>query len=184
MPLVLQPIILMDQGGSSMSVSENGVVGTLRAQTHGHEPIVLPKAYALQGAGATSQQANGSGFKEEECYTLNCTDIHGIALGFNTNARPDEMKFVADEASTLTRSQRAGVLQNTAVRRLTPIECERLQGFPDGYTDIKPNGKPTPDGPRYKALGNSWAVPCVRWIGQRIQDYTNKLDIKDEEVVL
>jgi DNA (cytosine-5)-methyltransferase 1 len=55
------------------------------------------------------------------------------------------------------------------VRRLTPVECERLQGFPDGYTDIKPKGKPTPDGPRYKALGNSWAVPNVRWIGERIQ---------------
>jgi DNA (cytosine-5)-methyltransferase 1 len=76
------------------------------------------------------------------------------------------------------------IAQAMAVRRLTPTECERLQGFPDGYTDIKPNGKPTPDGPRYKALGNSWAVPCARWIGQRIQEYTNKLDIKDKEVVL
>lgn len=55
-----------------------------------------------------------------------------------------------------------------AVRRLTPVECERLQGFPDHYTDIKPKGKPTPDGPRYKALGNSWAVPVARWIGERI----------------
>ncbi len=51
------------------------------------------------------------------------------------------------------------------VRRLTPIECERLQGFPDGYTDIMLN---TPDGPRYKALGNSMAVPVMRWIGSRI----------------
>ena len=56
-----------------------------------------------------------------------------------------------------------------AVRRLTPTECERLQGFPDGYTEIQPSGKPTPDGPRYKALGNSWAVPVARWIGERIQ---------------
>ncbi len=55
-----------------------------------------------------------------------------------------------------------------AVRRLTPVECERLQGFPDGYTDICPRGKPTPDGPRYKALGNSMAVPCMAWIGRRI----------------
>jgi DNA (cytosine-5)-methyltransferase 1 len=54
------------------------------------------------------------------------------------------------------------------VRRLTPAECEKLQGFPVGYTDIKPKGKPTADGPRYKALGNSWAVPNVRWIGERI----------------
>lgn len=61
------------------------------------------------------------------------------------------------------------VMQSMAVRRLTPIECERLQGFPDGYTDIKPKGKPTPDGPRYKALGNSMAVPVMRWIGQRIE---------------
>ena len=58
--------------------------------------------------------------------------------------------------------------QAMAVRRLTPVECERLQGFPDGYTDIQPKGKATPDGPRYKALGNSMAVPVMRWIGERI----------------
>jgi len=55
-----------------------------------------------------------------------------------------------------------------AVRRLTPVECERLQGFPDRYTDIQPKGKATPDGPRYKALGNSMAVPVMAWIGKRI----------------
>jgi DNA (cytosine-5)-methyltransferase 1 len=58
------------------------------------------------------------------------------------------------------------VMQKMAVRRLTPIECERLQGFPDNYTNIKDN---CPDGPRYKALGNSMAVPVMRWIGERIQ---------------
>jgi len=57
-----------------------------------------------------------------------------------------------------------------AVRRLTPTECERLQGFPDGYTNIPWRKKPeSPDGPRYKALGNSWAVPVVAWIGRRIE---------------
>ena len=58
-----------------------------------------------------------------------------------------------------------------AVRRLTPTECERLQGFPDGYTQIPWRNKSAedcPDGPRYKALGNSWAVPVVAWIGERI----------------
>jgi DNA (cytosine-5)-methyltransferase 1 len=56
------------------------------------------------------------------------------------------------------------------VRRLTPVECERLQGFPDGYTDIPWRKSPeSPDGPRYKALGNSMAVPCMKWIGERIQ---------------
>ena len=65
------------------------------------------------------------------------------------------------------------IAQTMAVRRLTPVECERLQGFPDGYTDIKLKNKPTPDGPRYKALGNSMAVPVMAWIGKRIQEVEN-----------
>jgi DNA (cytosine-5)-methyltransferase 1 len=60
------------------------------------------------------------------------------------------------------------VMHNMAVRRLTPVECERLQGFPDNYTNIKEN---CPDGNRYKALGNSMAVPVMRWIGERINEY-------------
>ena len=61
------------------------------------------------------------------------------------------------------------VAQTMQVRRLTPVECERLQGFPDNYTNIPWRNKTeSPDGPRYKALGNSMAVPCMRWIGERI----------------
>ena len=59
-----------------------------------------------------------------------------------------------------------------SVRRLTPTECERLQGFPDGWTQIAWKGKPAsecPDGPRYRALGNSMAVNVMRWIGRRIE---------------
>lgn len=56
-----------------------------------------------------------------------------------------------------------------AVRRLTPTECERLQGFPDGWTDVPYRSKPAADGPRYKALGNSMAVPVMRWIGEQIE---------------
>ena len=55
------------------------------------------------------------------------------------------------------------------VRRLTPLETERLQGFPDGYTAVPHRGKPAADGPRYKSHGNSWAVPCITWIGRRIE---------------
>lgn len=61
-----------------------------------------------------------------------------------------------------------GAIVGSAVRRLTPHECERLQGFSDDYTLIPYRGKPAADGPRYKALGNSFAVPVVRWIGERI----------------
>ena len=72
-----------------------------------------------------------------------------------------------------THGHEPAVLHAMQVRRLTPVECERLQGFPDNYTAIPWRKKPAsecPDGPRYKALGNSWAVPVVRWIGKRIQE--------------
>ena len=60
------------------------------------------------------------------------------------------------------------MIQNYAVRRLTPLECERLQGAPDNWTAITYRGKPIADGPRYKMIGNSMAVPVMRWLGERI----------------
>ena len=70
-----------------------------------------------------------------------------------------------------------------AVRRLTPVECERLQGFPDGHTDVPYRGKPASDGPRYKAIGNSMAVPCMAFIGLRIDLHLSEIDLPavDEE---
>jgi DNA (cytosine-5)-methyltransferase 1 len=70
-------------------------------------------------------------------------------------------------AYTLSTLQDQQLFVESRVRRLTPTECERLQGFPDGFTDIKEKG--TPDSHRYKALGNSMAVPVMKWIGERIQ---------------
>jgi DNA (cytosine-5)-methyltransferase 1 len=64
----------------------------------------------------------------------------------------------------------AAVATNWAVRRLTPVECERLQGFSDGFTNVPWRGKGhSPDGRRYKALGNSMAVNVMRWLGDRIE---------------
>ena len=81
-----------------------------------------------------------------------------------------------DVTATITRavggSNTSGpkIMQSMAVRRLTPVECERLQGFPDNYTNIPWRGKPeSPDSLRYKAMGNSMAVPCMKWIGERIE---------------
>ena len=96
------------------------------------------------------------------------TPVVAIGLDEEQNARVDgfgTLKARMDgggfEGSVMTPAMQ--------VRRLTPVECERLQGFPDGYTNVPWRGKPeSPDGPRYKALGNSWAVPVVRWIGERI----------------
>jgi DNA (cytosine-5)-methyltransferase 1 len=114
-------------------------------------------------------------------YTLTKQHSHAvaqsIALAENTIGRKPENGGNGDGFTeggpmyTLNATGVHGVAQKLAVRRLTVVECERLQGFPDHYTDIKPKGKPTPDGPRYKALGNSWAVPVVRWIGERIMQY-------------
>jgi DNA (cytosine-5)-methyltransferase 1 len=79
------------------------------------------------------------------------------------------------QSSEVTQQVYSVLQASMAVRRLTPKECERLQGFPDNYTDIKHKGKPTPDGPRYKALGNSMAVPVMHWIGKRIQEVNSVL---------
>ena len=88
--------------------------------------------------------------------------------------QPTSQGFGIDESGTsytLTAGDRHAVQSDMQVRRLTPTECERLQGFPDNYTQIPYRNKPAescPDGPRYKAMGNSMAVPVMRWIGERI----------------
>lgn len=100
------------------------------------------------------------------------TDGGSIAVAINLRGREGGAMPETSEIASL-RSASGGssrsFIQQTWVRRLTPRECERLQGFPDDYTLIPYRGKPAKDGPRYKALGNSMAVPCMRWIGERIQ---------------
>lgn len=96
--------------------------------------------------------------------------IQERAVCENADAGPDGKGWRDDGlAYTLeARSVPQAVASLSAVRRLTPRECERLQGFPDDYTLIPYRGRMAADGPRYKALGNSMAVPVMRWIGQRI----------------
>jgi DNA (cytosine-5)-methyltransferase 1 len=90
---------------------------------------------------------------------------------FNQTINEKTSQTIGSSASDINHI--GGVLQTMAIRRLTPRECERLQGFPDDWTKIHyhKNGKSKecPDGPRYKACGNSMAVPVMRWIGERIQ---------------
>ena len=105
-------------------------------------------------------------------------------MAFPSNANDDAMGALGYgvSPSMLAGGDPPAVAKGMAVRRLTPTECERLQGFPDSYTQIPYRNKPAdkcPDGPRYKALGNSFAVPVVRWLGQRIQqveDLSNGTD--------
>jgi DNA (cytosine-5)-methyltransferase 1 len=79
----------------------------------------------------------------------------------------------SDLCPSLAVKSQMAVASALQVRRLTPTECERLQGFPDDWTAIPYRGKPAADGPRYKALGNSMAVPVMAWIGRRIAAVEN-----------
>lgn len=98
-----------------------------------------------------------------------------IAFTERGRAQGRTLEYQREQAYCLTNPGSGGRTHSrqildvrAAVRRLTPLECERLQGFPDHYTDIEFRGKPAADGPRYRALGNSMAVPVMRWIGERI----------------
>jgi len=93
----------------------------------------------------------------------------GIAFTQNQRDEVRQMDVAGALASEPGMKQQTYAKVGMQVRRLTPRECERLQGFPDDYTLIQYRNKPAADGPRYKALGNSMAVPCMHWIGKRIQ---------------
>ena len=137
---------------------------------------VLPVAIQGNLIGRDAGGPNGVGASADgTMYTLTKADVHGVAqpVGIFQDSEFGVAQY--DSAGTLRAGripehQMAMQPPSMAVRRLTPVECERLQGFPDGYTNIPWRGKPeSPDGPRYKALGNSMAVPVMRWIGERIE---------------
>ena len=130
------------------------------------------------------------GFKvEEECApTVVAKGPGAVSFEPGIAKREGASHRFSDEVTSTLRSDMGDNLPAVAVdyivRRLTPLECERLQGLPDGYTKIPHRGKPAeecPDTPRYKALGNGWAVNCARWICQRIQKYdeTHEQEKKD-----
>ena len=200
-------ICLNDQGGSVMECSET-VSGTLRAQEHGHQPLVyenhgidsrytgphkvVPTMSARYGTGGNNiplveQNAdticisgnivdrqpqnggNGLGCQENLAYTLTATDRHAVVELYQKTVgalcRGDEKgignQYVSQDKCIINASCSE---THHLIRRLTPLECERLQGFPDGWTDI-PGAS---DSARYKALGNSVAIPCVEFIMSRI----------------
>ena len=164
--LVAQPISF----GAQMSVPQTDVdlVQTLQATN--------PMAVAIQGtligrsenAGPQGSGADVSG----AMFTLTKADVHAVAFG--VGEQPDIGHCLRSGASKADKHESTTyVAQGAAmqVRRLTAEECEKLQGFLPGYTNIPWRGKPeSPDGPRYKALGNSMAVPVMSWIGERINE--------------
>jgi DNA (cytosine-5)-methyltransferase 1 len=114
----------------------------------------------------------------DPCHTL-AKGQHAPAVAFNARQDPDS--WVKRTGPLDTDGATQAVL-TAGVRRLTPEECEALQGFPRGFTRISWRGKPAeecPDGPRYKSIGNSWAVDCVAWIGDRLDAHLTQLDMKE-----
>jgi DNA (cytosine-5)-methyltransferase 1 len=104
----------------------------------------------------------------------------GVAIGFDgfQSGNPKATHQATEEGTgPLIRHRPHCVATPMAVRRLTPCECERLQGFPDDYTLVTYRNKPAADGPRYRALGNSMAVPVMRWIGERVAQ-VDSMDLK------
>ncbi|MEY2909487.1 MAG: hypothetical protein RLZZ602_2010 [Pseudomonadota bacterium] len=145
---------------------------------------VLFERESLSGHPAPSREAreriaafttSGIADYREGCKTIRAHggDLGGgsetiIAFGAQNSARQGDS--VSEHVTpTLDKSKTPGITDGMAVRRLTPRECERLQGFPDDYTLIPYRNKLAADGPRYKAMGNSMAVPVMRWIGERIE---------------
>lgn len=197
MPSVL---CLNDQGGSVMECSEN-VTGTLRAQEHGHQPLVYenhgidsrytgphrvaPTMSARYGTGGNNvplveqepvfcitgnaidrqpkNGGNGIGYQQDIAYTLTATDHHAVFSRQRVDVFKDG-EVVSTQSARQHKDATDLVLQGTGrpklIRRLTPLECERLQGFPDNWTAI-PGAS---DSARYKALGNSVAIPCVDYV--------------------
>ena len=172
-PKVLQAYSLReDAKANNFSATPLHVTPALQAlrpsvQSHHAQTFIVDRAAFNQGVNAQYEPR----IEESDVMsTLVAKGPHAVAQSFNVNARPDEMKLETEVSGTLTSSQNSGLFQNMAVRRLTPVECERLQGFPDNFTNIPWNGKEeSPDSHRYKAMGNSMAVPCMRWLGQRIE---------------
>ena len=155
-------LIVMADGQANAAISTNEIAPTLNSSQE--NPIVAYNALVSETSHCvlTSQLRNDP-YTETLIPVMHPAHAFKIRGGCEGGGKgylgTDEKVF------TLSTTQDQQIMHGMAVRRLTPTECERLQGFPDGYTDIMPN---TPDGPRYKALGNSMAVPVMRWIGSRI----------------
>ena len=162
---------------------------TLRANMGDNQTSILTckSVYSIQGNTIDRQLkngANGKGVSKDISYTLNTVDCHAVtdkeqyAVDFGRTA--DRIQMEATKSTTLS-AQGGGMGTKTGlyclpkgddveyiVRRLTPLECERLQGLPDNFTDVKCNGKPASDSARYKAIGNGMAQPCADFVLSKV----------------
>lgn len=159
------------------ALQERDAKGADSSTKEGHL-IVHPTAFSCKDHGADATEEQAPTLRAMEFDASHANGGGQLAVAFQTRiarngrGQPDEIVPALNGADAgATSDMRPMVATSTAVRRLTPRECERLQSFPDDYTAITVRGKPAADGPRYKALGNSMCVNDVRWILQRIERY-------------
>ena len=146
-------LVINDQGGERMDIGEN-VVGTLRAS--GNVPLALamtePKVFVIPGNSIGRQPQNGGrgqGWSTRSCYTLTTVDIHCL--------------YKVDEPKIMCSNTEIIAVQGF-VRRILPVEAERLMNLPDNWTNIPNGDKSASDAARYKACGNSIVVACMEYI--------------------
>lgn len=178
------------EDGTGRSTPLTVVHGTQDPCTDNHLAFALGRNNGQENAIAFSCKDHGAdaGPISPKLRSMNHDGSHAngggqVAVAFNMHKSGNEASSLgvsedrADCLRAFDKSPFAVMAPGCAVRRLTPRECERLQGFPDDYTLIPWRGKMAPDGPRYKALGNSMAVPVMRWIGERISRLNVQADL-------
>ncbi len=186
-------------GGSETLVTDQASVNTITASygtggpdyetkplVYGHAPATAGALDTQCGGGKLTHQSANNGhliIERDVIGTLTARGLNAIGardveegviqpVAFPAEMSGTQAASTPEISPTLSVGHTTAVADRLCVRRLTPIECERLQGFPDNYTQIpwrKKGAEDCPDGPRYKAMGNSMAVPVMRWIGERIQ---------------
>lgn len=152
--------------------SDDNTASTIKARDYkdATDLVVHPIQNATRGK---SQNGLGVSGNDDPMYTFDQGSQHAVAFAENSTViHGTQDPCLSENVSfSIGRNNGGENILTSTIRRLTPVECERLQGFPDDYTRVRwrnKNEEACPDSPRYKAIGNSKAVPVIRWIGEQI----------------
>lgn len=172
---VQEPIVIMErgrEGGSNLEHRQDGTANAILTPNGGRGGMgVGAIAYRNTGncgAWETGDKVDTLTQSTDPNAHILAHAIQAVAFAQNQRDEVRTMDIAGALAAEPGMKQQTYVNDAWAVRRLTPVECARLQGFPDNYPRITYRGKIAADGPIYKALGNSWAVPCGAWILKRM----------------
>lgn len=149
------------KGGSGVDRARGNQPGPAGDEHHNLIPVPFDTTQITSASNYSAPKAG------DPCHPL-AAGAHAPCIYFPQFLSGTQCASAENVSPSIEALNPMAVATQWAVRRLTPLECERLMGFQDSHTDVLNKGKPVADGPRYKALGNSWAVNCARWIGERI----------------